>query len=350
MDLYFRDLNFNITNLIDYAEAILWTRKYYEPGDFTIVLPVSAPKMSLGDYVTRKDDESIGIIRRISYTDKNVTISGKMFEDILSKRVDFPPRKYWSDNPTSWTWKLEDILRHIVTYNAIENTGYGDRKFPGLVLGDVKGYTNPCELDTEGLPVSELLHKVCSNFGIGWKITRQGSSFVFDLYKGTNRSYTQDVNPHVVFSDEFDNMIDPRYVISDEILGNVGCVYSGNCGQGQEPGIFIYNNNISGFDRREIYVDATQITDNNPDGSRIPYSEFTAMMLRLAANELVGITNIFDAEITASVGYKYKQDYFVGDIVSIKNSKWDVSTNTRILAVTESDGVDGYSVVPTFGE
>ena len=45
--------------------------------------------------------------------------------------------------------------------------------------------------------------------------------------------------------------------------------------------------------------------------------------------------------------YKYKQDYDVGDIVTIKN-EYGIIADVRITEVTESEDSTGFSVIPTF--
>ena len=50
------------------------------------------------------------------------------------------------------------------------------------------------------------------------------------------------------------------------------------------------------------------------------------------------------------MNYEYKKDYFLGDITTIMNDRWNMSINTRIIEVMESEDENGYIVTPTFGE
>ena len=55
----------------------------------------------------------------------------------------------------------------------------------------------------------------------------------------------------------------------------------------------------------------------------------------------------FSGEVITSMGYKYKEDYNLGDIVNIVN-EFGVSINARITEVIESQDDNGYTIEPTF--
>ena len=47
---------------------------------------------------------------------------------------------------------------------------------------------------------------------------------------------------------------------------------------------------------------------------------------------------------------KYREDVNVGDIVTIKNTKWGIHINSRLVEVIESVNESGaYSITPSFG-
>ena len=47
------------------------------------------------------------------------------------------------------------------------------------------------------------------------------------------------------------------------------------------------------------------------------------------------------------MGYKYKEDYNLGDIVNIVN-EFGISINARITEIIESQDDNGYTIEPTF--
>jgi hypothetical protein len=55
----------------------------------------------------------------------------------------------------------------------------------------------------------------------------------------------------------------------------------------------------------------------------------------------------FEGEVETQNTYVYKTDYYLGDIVQIKN-EFDIERAARIVEVVESYNDEGYSFIPTF--
>jgi len=60
-----------------------------------------------------------------------------------------------------------------------------------------------------------------------------------------------------------------------------------------------------------------------------------------------GRTKTFTGEVEPNITFKYKEDYFVGDIVAVE-SPYGLSVNARITEAIEVDDENGYRVEPTF--
>ena len=78
----------------------------------------------------------------------------------------------------------------------------------------------------------EVVQELCKTYGYGFKITMNDSGLLeFVLYKGVDRSYKQNENPYIVFSSEFDNLINTEYEYDKTNHRNVALI--GGEGEGK---------------------------------------------------------------------------------------------------------------------
>ena len=89
-------------------------------------------------------------------------------------------------------------------------------------------------------------------------VLNSSNVFEFSLYAGLDHSYQQTTNPYVIFSPEFNNIITSTYTEDDIPFKNVALV--AGVGEGDER-VTISVGSASGLDRRELYVDARDISD-----------------------------------------------------------------------------------------
>ena len=117
------------------------------------------------------------------------------------------------------------------------------------------------DIQATGGEVSAFLKEVCTAYGIGWDIYIENRKFVFDLYKGADRSYNQMENPYVIFSPEYDNLLESDYVYAKERYKNVALVAGEGEGSGRAKTAV---GDASGLDRYEMFVDAFRKAETSP--------------------------------------------------------------------------------------
>ena len=137
MNLAFMDASFGIIKYIKYIN-LQWTRRYYEPGEFSVQLPASE-YVSDAVYLYTKDRPEVGIIQKREYADgydgEVMQLSGFFYEYKLNDKITFP-RFERSGN-------IEDLARAIVsTYKAdIPLLQLGDANSPRLGTSTTKQST-----------------------------------------------------------------------------------------------------------------------------------------------------------------------------------------------------------------
>lgn len=341
MDIYVMNKNFEKITVIEDA-SVIWTSRYYDVGDFEIYVGATEEYINIlqsGNYVERLDDDKIGIIEniKITYDDEGaeyLTATGRFAEILLARRV------VWQQ--TQLTGTAENGLRNLINNNII-NPIIADRKIPIIELGSVKGYTDRLNAQYTGDNLLEINKNVAIANQTGFRFVFTGTKFQYELYKGTDRSYNQTQNTFVVFSDKYDNLLTSEYELNTANLKNVALV-AGE-GEGIQRKTLVVGSG-EGLNRYEIFVDARNLSTNNGE---ISASEYNEALNEKGLESLVTITQAFTGEVDLEQNYKYKKDFFLGDIVTIENSKWGIFINSRIIEITESEDESGYKITPTFG-
>lgn len=350
MDIYVMNKSLEIVGVVDIYSSVIWTTRYFQPGDFELYLPASDDNIVLlreDFYLVRDQDidpknnimRNVMIIEKINpQTDVDngnyLTVTGKCLKSILSRRV------VWRQ--TTIDGYVEAGIRRLVNENVI-NPVEKDRAISNFSLAPPQGFADRITIQITGDNLSECVSEMCTSYGIGWDVYVQGKQFVFSLFRGEDRSYNQMVNPYVVFSPEFDNLITSNYIYSKEEYKNVALVAGEGEGVDRKT---VTVGNKSGLERYEIYVDSRDTSSNEGEITELEYNALLADEGMEALSE-TGITESFECEIEASGNYKLNQDYFIGDIVEVIN-EYGIETAPRIVEIIDSENEMGRSVIPTF--
>ena len=98
--------------------------------------------------------------------------------------------------------------------------------------------------------------------------------------------------------------------------------------------------------------DVCKAGSNNPaDDDECELSKFlyqnTLILRGIERMSKYGKKETFDGEIIPNIGFQYKTDYFLGDIVKVAN-EYGISSDARITEVIEVQDANGYSVQPRY--
>jgi len=345
MDIYVLNTSFEKIGVIDYCASIIWTKKYCDLGDFELYLPATSDALEIlkdGNLVMREDDpESLMVIQDISLsTDAEngnyITVSGPSIESYIRKRI------VWQQ--TNLNGLLTDGVTTLLNQNLIAPT-MASRKISNFIIGTYCSCDVVITKQLTGDNLFDAIKDLLNTYQLGFDVLFDGEKLIFNIYEGLDRSYDQNLNPHVIFSPEFDNILSSSYKASSENYKNVAMV-AGE-GEGIDRKTYV-TGNVSGVARNEIYVDARDISSNTGSGTLTPtqYDDLLNERGKTALAETL-ITEEFEGEIEPRTNYVYGQDYFLGDIVTIQN-EYGIAMTVRITAITEAWDENGYSCIPTF--
>ena len=335
--------NFQKLAVIDDYISFIWTSRYYTCGDFELCVDASVEHMQLFQqdyYVMREDDDNVGIIEDIKIQRNEdaheiLIVSGRFLSSILGRRI--------IAVQTTVTGSISDCINTLINQNII-SPSIGARQIANFVLGSYSIATT-MQAQYTGKNLLDTISDICNTYGIGFKVTlNSNNQFVFKLYQGANRTYDQNVNPVVIFSDLYDNLLSSEY---EENYRDVAtAVLVAGEGEGQDRKTRWVTDGTAGLDRREVYKDQRNIQSN--DGE-ISDQEYQQLLQEAGEEALTKYTAAFVGTVYFD-NIKYKEDVNVGDLCVIQNSRWGIYINTRLVEVIESVSESGeYTIVPTFG-
>lgn len=191
----------------------------------------------------------------------------------------------------------------------------------------------------------ETVQEICKAYGLGFRAVTYDHGIVkptIELMEGVDRSEGQEKNSPVIFAAEYENLLSSKYLLDTKDYKNVAIVAGEGEGKARKRAIY---GNASGMHRREVFVDARDLSSN---GGEISDEDYTAQLAARGAENIAKapITETFDGEIDTT-NFVLDEDYTMGDIVTVEN-EYAIRKNTRIAAIVECWDENGYTAVPTY--
>lgn len=355
--LEIRDESRNFIGVIDTATSIIWREDYYGAGGFEIYTALNAESkrlLTIGYFVNKNNSDRIAIIESVEYQDNAqdgavIIAKGRMAKSILDRRLAYTLNGH-TVIPQTMSGNVATAAETVMRNNAGTNAG-DTRRLDGLHRGSTGGITKTIKTNGDATTrqssfrnLLEFTDSVLQEYECGARITISGTSLYYDCYEGVDRTYNSD-NP-VIFSLDFENLLSADYLRDVTEFKNFALI--GGEGEGLARFYAVYNDSASGYNRREMFVDALNIPKEYDDGgTRKTYTDaqYTQMLQGQAQTQLqeVKVTEEFTAMV-AQGQFKLGVDYDIGDLVSVQDNKLSIFADVRILSATEIQDTSGYAV------
>lgn len=353
MEVYVFDLDYQFHGIVDEYKQLDIERNYTNVSRLSLVVSGTNENINLlqkGRVIAKRDDISHAfIIETRDYVDEKeseLMITAFSLSHLLKKRIVLGQQEF--------TGTVEDVMKSFVETNAVNPTNL-KRTIPNLIINNNHGIP---VITTEGCsykPLNDFLFEISNKHDVSWDILfdYNNQRLIFDVWKGLDRSTRQTENQQVIFSPEFENVIKQNYFETDSDLKTTAIV-AGE-GEGVSRTIITVNDVLSGYDREELYVDARDLQSVYKDQSdaevTLTPQQYHSLLEERGKSKLAEYQRIqtFESEIDLLSTFKYGIDYFLGDIVSIKNSLFNIILHTRIVTVKESYSPKGKQISVNFG-
>lgn len=357
MELYIYDTTLTLQGVIDEMTSFIWIRRYWSAGEFKLLVPfteLNGKLLTKGNLIMKKGDNKAAqitylTIKKNAYGMEEIEVQGKFITAWLGTRILL---KQIIATATS-----QKVLNRIVDENLTNPTA-AERIIPLLELeknppdlgGGVINYTS--EPFISCLLAAETVAKAAKlGFEIQTDIRRK--RHIFRVYKGRDLTADQTARRPCIFSHEFDNIYEQEYENSIENLRSA-CYVGGEEKEGAERQI-VEVGTASGLDRKEIFVNATDITQTYRDGDTeitMTLAEYIERLRERGVSELgqYAETLNFSSKVNVHGNLEYKTDFDIGDRVTCVDKRWGIKINVRITEMTETFQQNSTDVDVTFGE
>jgi hypothetical protein len=355
MDLLILNNAFQKIGVIDTYESLIWTDRYYAAGDFELLTSPTQNVLSIlsqGAYAAIKESEHLMIIEDLDIkTDpingNKLVAKGRSFESILDRRIIWDPVKFESEpiqysiftllnehaiNPLNVSRKINDLefqfsTDPVVRSIQISNQYWGDNLYTAIV-------------------------DLCFSNNIGLKITlNDQGKYIFTLYSGVDRSYNQVEHSYVVFAPNFENLKNSEYMLSSRLLKTVALL-AGEKGVGNAQ---LYmevdpsEGSIIDLNRKEMFLDAQNITSVDENGNSISENEYFAHLYQKGLEELSKniVIETFASEVDPTGEFIFGRDFYLGDILQVAN-EYGYEGKSRVIELVRCQDGSGFKIYPIF--
>ena len=338
MDIYIYSRDFVPVEILEGYSSVIWTKRWQDLDDAEITMPTSQLKeisdfssmIDLYLYNADLDDYMIIDGYEVKYDTEQgemLTIYGTDLLSILNRRI------VWNQTIVSGT--LTHCVTRLLNENVISPTNT-NRKIDNFAIGT---FTDTHTIDSAqftGDTIYEAIQDLCNNQDVGYEIKLESGVFTFYLIEPTNRQN------YVVFSRDFDNLISYDRIKSNKQIKNVALVAGEGEGTDRKTAIV---NDVAGLDRRELFVDAREVSTNDGEVSLADY-EKQLQAKGIEKLQSLSIDNSIDADIDTRM-YTYPVDYEVGDYIKIVDYR-GISHTAQITEYITNSDINGLTEYPNF--
>ena len=335
MEIRIYNSEMDFQGVIENQTSLIWTRKYFEPGTFELYIPITADNLRLtkrSNLVWMKGSDEAAVIedRKLEESDtrNEITVKGRFLSSYMDRRL--------IKGTVNFSGKVEVAMRQLFS---------GVTKIPRVELGVLQGFEDIVEFQVTWKNLLAYEEKLARSAGLGFRFRPDfnAKQIYFEVYRGVDRTAAQGLHNRVIFSEDYNNLNNTIYRENDQSYKNVAFV--GGEGEGSARTV-VQVGNVTGLELRELFVDAKDLRQESLTTAQYKETLITRGNEKLAENIVSGS---FECDTGADVNFRYKENYNLGDLVTVRKKAWGITTDQRITEVQEVYEYGGRRIEPTFG-
>lgn len=328
MDIYKLNANFEPTDVIENYKSWIWSERFRPDSSFVLTCEPGSSLIAalpLETLIGCSETDRVMYVETIEKTPDLVTISGRSLESWWERRASDTPYGSLGDSDELW----EDDNPGYIVLQTLFQFQYDSSDPNSLPITVWTNNVTHDVIDAEYMPagkVSDWLNTFCEAYDMGHSLVPNsvGTPYLkFRVYTGTDRT-SDSSNALVAFGSSLDNLQNTKKLNSTAnwyniayVCGDKGTLYVPASGTSLS---------VTGAARRVLAVDASDIKT----------APGTSLNKKLKSRGLAALadqkkTSAFDGESPADTRYKYRTDYFLGDLVEL----WDDDGTKSTSRVTE---------------
>lgn len=362
-----------LIGIIDTAKSVIWETVYYGVGTFEIYVEATEKNielLSVENLVTRPNDVNCGIISKIKITDNEqdgtmIVASGSFAKIILDRRIIYKFIKTYSITPTTLRGNVANAVWTVINNNCV-NSSNAARNFSKFARGAINNLPqtivdengNAADKQVTYTNLLTFTDSLLQEYKIGAYVWLDPLTldFLYVMYQGAERFVNNRAgNKPLIFGNQFDNLTSSSFSKDNSELRTTAII--GGEGEGADRFVARTNDSVTGFDRRELFVDSSSISktvkdETTDDETVLPDSEYEALLIQEGRAKITEnkVVEGFSCEVDLTNSkLKYLTDYNIGDLVTIEDTHLKQLHNARILKITEVQDENGYAISAEFG-
>ena len=350
------DTTFENIGEINQYGSLIWPDKFNGYASFELWAPITDEN---SEYFKKGnilwcggDNAAVVEIVKSTIDDKGTktfNVKGRTLEMILTTRI------IWGTYNASNKY-ASTAMYELVNQNCVNPTN-ANRKIPYLECAEDKQFGGKMSVQKTGGEVYDALTTIASSKDLGFNVLfrPKEKKLIFEVVAGVDRTIEQSEVDPVEFSTDLEDILSSSYYTNNQDEKNVAFVQGEGDGASRVSQVS-GNNELEGFNRKELYVDARDLQSKttNEDGTTtsLTQDEYKAALINRGDDKLAEceVTETFEAQIRVfgDIQYEFGKDYQKGDKVTVRDRQLSVVVSARITEV-EEDFDDEYALVLTFG-
>lgn len=326
---YALDKNFEVLAYGIPYDNLQWNRRYYEPGDFAMQLPIAQYGTDWA-YIGVLGRRELGMVQKLSAAENDfdkMMVSGFFCEKMLDRKTCYPRFTGSYASAEGAALALFDRFKGDLPISSTSNSPM------------IGGKT---DVDVDEGNLGQKLYSMLESFEMSIRVGYdfEANRLEFGIWQGVDRSQSQDANSFQVFSTAFGN-IEGRAIDFDESdYANYAIIpVDARETDGVERRT-LYVDLSDGGERREIVIDKRS---SHPDDNQTT-AQFDDAMRQEAREQLLFRSKVESVDITPMNGVGYLESYDLGDRCDAEVPEFGISMTSRIIEVNEVFKAEGHSV------
>lgn len=321
MAFYLLDENLAFASApLERFSSLSWSVRWYEPGEFTLIGASDLFKAWEGGarWIWNEEREELGRIEGVRYENSRCTLSGRLAESLLERRVVTAETALSGSVQSSAASLMASYAANLPHYGGFANSTLSETA-DGIIRA--------------GANLGDELYSLLKPLKLSVRASFDGDAdkgIRFALAKGKDRTQEQSVNSWAIFSQSFENIAGVRYERSEKSYRNVLILTAS------------YNKDVTvtvRADKRQTGEDAREAAASvSLDAGEMTQAAFTAALQGKAEEMLAEyqLEETIDGTVAGTANLQLERDYSVGDFVDVSIAE---------IGLTQSAQVTGADIV-----
>ena len=329
---------------------------YQDVGEFEIFCRASKANLNAlqkGRYVKLPNKRFIWVITAVRYTftaggARMISATGYEAKWLLYKRCILTPKEL--------SGTITNACYGLVNHNLGEGANAA-RKITGFKVATNNLLINISGTQAQRGNLLEFVNPLLKTYNCGSIAEFVGDKIVYRIFTGGVKTGS------VIFCQSLDNLLTSEYLTNDAEKATFSLVVSTietEQADGSKKDIEYpkeYNNGATGVDRAEIFTESNlSVKYEDANGEEKETTPDSALyqdwLYEEAKNKLADHTTVeeISGEIDiANSSYTFDEDFFIGDMVKVRDEYFNFSINTKISKYTFKQDANGYGEEAEYG-